>query len=120
MEADLNILSGQNESLFPPDAIIKVENLHTYFYTDLGISRALNGVSFTVPTGKVLGVVGESGCGKSVTALIHYATCSASRAHDPRENSSSHWRGRVTRSLILLSSIATAVQCAIYAAGKSA
>jgi peptide/nickel transport system ATP-binding protein len=69
MDAEVKISAGQNESLFPADAIIKVENLHTYFYTDLGISRALNGVSFTVPTGKVLGVVGESGCGKSVTAL---------------------------------------------------
>ncbi len=50
-------------------AILRVRNLHTYFYTDLGVSRALNGVSFDVPSGKVMGVVGESGCGKSVTAL---------------------------------------------------
>jgi len=51
------------------DTILKIDNLHTYFFTDLGVSRALNGVSFNVSTGKVLGVVGESGCGKSVTAL---------------------------------------------------
>ncbi len=51
------------------DTILSVRNLHTYFYTDLGISRALNGVSFDVPAKKVMGVVGESGCGKSVTAL---------------------------------------------------
>lgn len=69
MDAGVNIDSRLNESSLPPEWIIKVENLHTYFYTDLGVSRALNGVSFTVPTGKVLGVVGESGCGKSVTAL---------------------------------------------------
>ena len=69
MDAEVKILSGQNESLFPLDAIIKVEDLHTYFYTDLGIIRALNGVSYSVPAGKVLGVVGESGCGKSITAL---------------------------------------------------
>jgi len=57
------------QTFMPLDVILRIRNLHTYFYTDLGISRALNGVSFDVPTGKVLGVVGESGCGKSVTAL---------------------------------------------------
>jgi peptide/nickel transport system ATP-binding protein len=51
------------------DVVLRVENLHTYFHTTLGTVRALNGVSFTVPRGKVLGVVGESGCGKSVTML---------------------------------------------------
>lgn len=51
------------------DIVLKIKDLHTYFYTDLGISRALNGVSFEIPLGKVMGVVGESGCGKSVTAL---------------------------------------------------
>lgn len=51
------------------DAILQIRDLHTYFFTDLGISRALNGVSLDVPAGKVMGVVGESGCGKSVTAL---------------------------------------------------
>ena len=51
------------------DIVLSVENLHTYFHTTLGTVRALNGVSFSVPTGKVLGIVGESGCGKSVTSL---------------------------------------------------
>jgi peptide/nickel transport system ATP-binding protein len=69
MDTGEKLVASQSESGFPQDVIIKVENLHTYFYTDLGVSRALNGVSFDVPTGKVLGVVGESGCGKSVTAL---------------------------------------------------
>lgn len=49
--------------------IIRIRDVHTYFYTDLGVSKALNGVSFDIPAGKVMGVVGESGCGKSVTAL---------------------------------------------------
>ncbi len=49
--------------------ILRINNLHTYFYTDIGISKALNGVSLDIPARKVLGVVGESGCGKSVTAL---------------------------------------------------
>ena len=51
------------------DIVLKVENLHTYFHTTRGTVRALNGVSYTVPRGKVLGVVGESGCGKSQTAM---------------------------------------------------
>ncbi|MBM4456613.1 MAG: ABC transporter ATP-binding protein [Chloroflexi bacterium] len=51
------------------DVILQIRDLHTYFFTDLGISRALNGVSLDVPAGKVMGVVGESGCGKSMTAL---------------------------------------------------
>ncbi len=51
------------------DTVLKVEDLHTYFHTTLGTVRALNGVSYSVPRGKVLGIVGESGCGKSVTSL---------------------------------------------------
>lgn len=49
--------------------LLEVGNLKTYFYTDDGIVRALDGIEFNVKSGKVLGVVGESGCGKSVTAL---------------------------------------------------
>lgn len=48
---------------------LEVENLHTYFFTDIGTSKAVDGVSFNVPTGKTVGIVGESGCGKSVTSL---------------------------------------------------
>jgi peptide/nickel transport system ATP-binding protein len=51
------------------DIVLRVEDLHTYFHTTLGTVRALNGVTYTVPRGKVLGIVGESGCGKSVTSL---------------------------------------------------
>ena len=49
--------------------IVEFENLHTYFFTDAGIARAVNGVSFNIPQGSVVGIVGESGCGKSVTSL---------------------------------------------------
>jgi oligopeptide/dipeptide ABC transporter ATP-binding protein len=48
---------------------ISVENLHTYFYTHKGVVRAVNGVSFAVDKGRTLGLVGESGCGKSVASL---------------------------------------------------
>ncbi len=51
------------------DDVIRVQNLQLNFYTTIGTVRALNGVSFNIPRGKVLGVVGESGCGKSQTGL---------------------------------------------------
>jgi oligopeptide/dipeptide ABC transporter ATP-binding protein len=49
--------------------LLELDDLHTYFYTDTGVARAVDGVSFSVGTGETVGVVGESGCGKSVTAL---------------------------------------------------
>ncbi|MRS05249.1 ABC transporter ATP-binding protein, partial [bacterium] len=51
------------------DHLLKVENLETQFKTPDGIVHAVNGVSFTLNEGETLGVVGESGCGKSVTML---------------------------------------------------
>ena len=51
------------------DFILEVKDLHTYFYTDAGIVKAVNGVNFTLEKGQSLGVVGESGSGKSITAL---------------------------------------------------
>lgn len=49
--------------------IVEFDDLHTYFYTDVGTVKAVDGVSFNIPEGKIVGVVGESGCGKSVTSL---------------------------------------------------
>ena len=52
-----------------PANAVEFDNLHTYFFTDAGTVKAVDGVSFEVPIGKTVGVVGESGCGKSVTSL---------------------------------------------------
>jgi oligopeptide/dipeptide ABC transporter ATP-binding protein len=49
--------------------LLEVENLVTYFYTDEGIVKAVDGVDFKVYPGEIIGLVGESGCGKSVTSL---------------------------------------------------
>ena len=49
--------------------LLEVQGLKTYFYTDRGVAKAVDGVSFTIPHRSTLGLVGESGCGKSVTAL---------------------------------------------------
>jgi oligopeptide/dipeptide ABC transporter ATP-binding protein len=51
------------------DALLSIEDLKTYFYTNLGIVKAVDGVSFSVRPGEALGLAGESGCGKSVTCL---------------------------------------------------
>jgi len=51
------------------EALLKIENLHTHFFTEEGIIKAVNGVDLTINKGDTLGLVGESGCGKSVTAL---------------------------------------------------
>ena len=50
------------------DIILQVTDLHAHFFTESGVIRALSGVDFTLRRGEVLGIVGESGCGKSVTA----------------------------------------------------
>ena len=52
-----------------PNNVVEFDDLHTYFFTDIGTVKAVDGVSFDIPIGKTVGVVGESGCGKSVTAL---------------------------------------------------
>jgi oligopeptide/dipeptide ABC transporter ATP-binding protein len=51
------------------DTILEVRDLHTYFFLRRGVVKAVDGVSFSLRRGEVLGLVGESGCGKSLTAL---------------------------------------------------
>ena len=62
----------QNEYLAKmknPENVVEFDDLHTYFFTDIGTVKAVDGVTFEVPKGRTVGVVGESGCGKSVTSL---------------------------------------------------
>ena len=64
-----NVESEYVTQMKDPANIVEFEDLHTYFYTDAGVVKAVNGVSFSIPAGSTVGVVGESGCGKSVTSL---------------------------------------------------
>lgn len=49
--------------------LLEIKNLRTYFHTQMGVIKAIDGISFSVERGDILGILGESGCGKSVTAL---------------------------------------------------
>ena len=64
-----NVESEYLSEMKDPSNIVEFDNLHTYFYTDTGVVKAVNGVTFSIPAGSTVGVVGESGCGKSVTSL---------------------------------------------------
>ena len=52
-----------------PAPLLSIHDLKTYFYTEAGVARSVDGVSFDIGAGETVGIVGESGCGKSVTAL---------------------------------------------------
>src|SRR5574344_1837291 len=52
-----------------PNNALECDNVCTYFFTDIGTVKAVDGISFDVPRNSTVGIVGESGCGKSVTSL---------------------------------------------------
>ena len=52
-----------------PDNVVEFDNVCTYFFSDVGVVKAVDGVNFSIPKHSTVGVVGESGCGKSVTSL---------------------------------------------------
>ncbi len=60
---------AMGKSLAQASKVLEVRGLKTYFYTEDGVVKAVDGVDFYVRAGEVLGLVGESGCGKSVTSL---------------------------------------------------
>src|SRR5438105_8770666 len=61
--------AGADGITMPEPALLSVADLKTHFFTLDGVTRAVDGVGFEVRAGETLGIVGESGCGKSVTAL---------------------------------------------------
>ena len=61
--------ANASESRMAPGVLLKIEDLRTYFDTDEGLVRAVDGVTYTIRRQQVLGLVGESGCGKSISAL---------------------------------------------------
>ena len=72
LEAYKNRKADESEFLSEmknPENILEIDDLHTFFYTEQGVVKAVNGVSYDVPKNSVVGVVGESGCGKSVTSM---------------------------------------------------
>jgi peptide/nickel transport system ATP-binding protein len=66
--------------------LLQVEDLKTYFYTEDGVVKAVDGVDFEVGRGEVLGLVGESGCGKSVTSFSILRLVDSNRAHRGRQD----------------------------------
>ena len=62
-------MAVEQKEIIPRQELLRVEDLRTQFFTEQGVVKAVDGVSFTIEKGKVLGIVGESGCGKSITAM---------------------------------------------------
>ena len=59
----------KNESIEEVEYIFEMKNLRTYFFIPEGVVKAVDGVSFKLRKGEIIGLVGESGCGKSITSL---------------------------------------------------
>ena len=71
-EAQKRIKRAESEYTAPmndENNVVEIDDLHTSFFTDRGTVKSVDGVSFSIPKNKIVGVVGESGCGKSVTSL---------------------------------------------------
>ena len=62
-------MSTPSSTATQSDVVLELQSLQTHFFTDMGVAKSVDGVSYQVRAGQTLGVVGESGCGKSVTAL---------------------------------------------------
>ena len=64
-----------------PDNVLEIDQLETCFFTDNGVVRSVNNISFDVPKNSIIGLVGESGCGKSVTSLSVMQLVQAPQGH---------------------------------------
>lgn len=73
------------------ETVLEVRELKTYFYTYAGVVKALDGVNLTVKQGETVGLVGETGCGKSVTSL------SIMRLVPDPPGKDRQWRGVIQR-----------------------
>ena len=101
------------------EPILEVKNLKTHFFTDKGVVQAVKGVSFSLANGQTLGIVGESGCGKSVTAssIMQLIKSPPGKIVDGEIVSGGRSGGR--RRLTLSSWTPKASRCAAYAAERS-
>ncbi len=68
MSGDQILAAGETRPAMTEEALLEINNLKTHFHLQEGIVRAVDGVTFSVRRGRTLGIIGESGCGKSVTA----------------------------------------------------
>jgi len=68
VEVNTGVVSARDDNAGNQDWLLKVNDLRTHFYLSEGVVRAVDGVSFSLQRGRTLGIIGESGCGKSVTA----------------------------------------------------
>ena len=70
VQATKEEIEGRNSNeVAPEEAILQIKDLQTFFYTEEGVVKAVDGVSFNIYKNETIGLVGETGCGKSVTAL---------------------------------------------------
>ena len=109
MEAETAVTT--NASAADIDAAPEVEDLHVHFVTSRGLVRAVEGISYTVNRGEVVAIVGESGCGKSVSALSIMRLLAQARR--PRR------RAGAFCSRAAISSSSPTTRCARCAAAKS-
>ena len=77
--------------------ILEIEELHTYFFTEQGVVKAVNGVSLDIPRNATVGIVGESGCGKSVTSMSVMRLCRVLPVRSIPARSASTQRTRTDR-----------------------
>ena len=100
------------------EPILEVRNLKTHFFTDKGVVKAVKGVSFSLANKQTLGIVGESGCGKSVTAHSIMQLIKSPPVRLSRARSSSAGRSAAPKRLISCSLTPKAWKCAAFVVAR--